>query len=181
MKRAILIASAAAAAGIASAPAAAETLNVQGIVAPYCNVSLANVSSGTATIAMLGEQKIANLTIRCNAASGTRLTVDPQNGDLLSSAGNRINYAFRTASPTANFVIAETDTAPGNTPNQGIFVKDNPGFSTAVANGTPLELFMNVNVQNEVQPDFNVANQYPASGAPAGSYNEVFTFTVSQI
>lgn len=168
---------------MAAAPASAETLNVTGTVAPYCNVNLTNVSSGTATIAFLDRQKIANLRVSCNASSGTKLTVNPQNGDLLSSQNNRINYTMelKGTGDGAAFNIAETDTAPGDADNVGSFTRSRSGYSMNIANGVPLEFFMNVNVQNEPQPDFAVANQFPANAAPAGDYKERFDFTVSQV
>lgn len=167
---------------IAAVPASAETLTVQGVVAPYCNVNLTNVSSGTASIAFTDTQKVANLRLSCNAASGTKLVTNPQNGDLLSSAGNRINYAMKIVSPqSAAFTINETDTAPGDAEAIGLFTRQQAGYSQALANGIPLELWMNVNVQNEPQPDFSTPNQFPANAAPAGTYTEVFTFTASSI
>lgn len=184
MRRSFIFASAAAAViGFSAVPASAETLNVQGIVGPYCNVNLTNVSSGTASIAFTDNQKVANLRLSCNAASGTKLVTNPQNGDLLSAAGNRINYAMTIVSPqSASFDIAETDTAPGDTESQGLFTRQHAGYSQALANGIPLELWLNVNVENaNTQPDFSVPNQFPADAAPAGTYVEVFTFTASSI
>lgn len=184
MHRSLLLASAGVlAAGFSVAPASAESLNVQGVVAPYCNVNLTNVSSGTASIAFTDTQKVANLRLSCNAASGTKMVTDPQNGDLLSSAGNRINYAMTLKSPSdAAFAIAETDTAPGNAEAVGLFTRQHAGYSQPVANGIPLELWLNVNVENApTQPDFSTPNVFPANAAPAGTYTEVFTFTASAI
>lgn len=170
-------------AGFIAAPASAETLNVQGVVAPYCNVNLTNVSSGTASIAFTDTQKVANLRLSCNAASGTKMVTDPLNGDLLSAAGNRINYAMTLKSPNnANFVINETDTAPGNAEAVGLFTRQQAGYAQSVANGLPLELWLNVNVENaNTQPDFSTPNVFPADAAPAGTYTEVFSFTASSI
>ena len=93
MTRAFLLTSALLSMAVA-APATAETLNFQGIIAPYCNVNLTNVPSGTASVVMVGTQQIANLRLSCNASSGTKLITAVQNGDLLSSANSRINYGL---------------------------------------------------------------------------------------
>lgn len=169
-------------AGMAAPASAQDNLRVQGTVAPFCNVNLATVSSGTATVAFLAEQKIANLRLACNSGGTTTLVVNPANGDLLSSANNRINYAFRLDSPDNAFDINQTDTAPGDTEGMGRFSRSRSGFSSALANGLALELFMNVNVQNESgQPDFAAPNQFPANAAPSGDYFETFAFTVSAV
>lgn len=164
-----------------ASPASAETLTVQGVVAPYCNVNLTNVSSGTASIAFLDTQKVANLSLSCNSGTGTKMVTNPKNGDLLSAQNNRINYAMKVVSPVANFAIAETDTAPGDAEAVGLFTRSNAGYSQQLANGIPLELWLNVNVQSEPQPDFSVPNVFPANAAPAGTYEEVFTFTASAV
>lgn len=182
MKRAIIIASTALVAGIVSAPASAETLNVQGIVAPYCNVNLANVSSGTASIAMVSTQTVANLRLSCNSSAGTKFVLDTQNGDLLSSANNRINYHLEVASASdSSFNIAPTDTKPGSG-MEGLnrFTRSNSGYTQAVANGIPLVMSLNMNVA--VDPDNAPGSQnFPANAAPAGTYTEVFTFTASSV
>lgn len=168
-------------AGTFAGGASAESLNVTGTVAPYCNVNLTNVSSGTATIAFTDYQKIANLRLSCNSAGGAKLEVNPQNGDLVSAQGKSINYAFRldSAQETA-FAIPSSDTAPGDSEGAGKFTRSKTAFTTAVANGVPLELWMNVNVQNEGgAPDLNGNPQFPANAAPAGDYKETWTFTVN--
>lgn len=182
MRRLFILSSAALAVGaIASSPASAETLRVQGVVAPYCNVNLTNVSSGTASIAFLDTQKVANLRLSCNAGTGTKMVTNPEHGDLLSAQGNRINYAMTVVSPVSEFAIAETDTAPGDAEAVGLFTRSNASYSQQLADGISLELWLNVNVQNEVQPDFSTPNQFPANAAPAGTYEEVFTFTASAV
>jgi len=108
-----------ASAGLAgAAPAFAETLTVQGTVVPYCNVNLANVSSGTASVAMAATQTVANLRLACNSATGTKLVVTSQNGDLTNQVGpvtNRINYDMILDSPSEGAdVSAATDTYPGS-------------------------------------------------------------------
>lgn len=169
---------------LAPAPAAAETLTVSGSVAGYCDIRLANVSSGTATIAFTQNQKIANLELACNHGSGTRLVVNPQNGDLINGQYS-INYAMEILSPSDGaFAIGPglVDTAPGDGEGTGLFTRDRPGYSQPVANGIPLELWMNVNVENEGgAPDLNGNPQLPANNAPAGTYVEVFDFTVSSL
>jgi hypothetical protein len=182
MRHLLILSSAVVAMGaVAASPASAETLTVQGVVAPYCNVNLTNVSSGTASIAFLDTQKVANLRLSCNSGTGTKMITNPTNGDLLSSQGNRINYAMKVVSPVSAFAIAETDTAPGDAEAVGLFTRSNASYSQQLANGVPLELWLNVNVQNEPQPDFSTPNQYPANAAPAGTYAEVFTFTASAV
>lgn len=184
MRRSFYLASAAfAVLGFSAVPASAETLSVQGVVAPYCNVNLTNVSSGTASIAFTDNQKVANLRLSCNASTGTKMITDPDNGDLLSAAGDRINYAMTLKSPNnANFKIDETDTAPGNGEAVGLFTRQQAGYNQGVASGIPLELWLNVNVENaNTQPDFSTPNVFPADAAPAGTYTEVFTFTASSL
>lgn len=182
MNRLILLASATVAAGLVSAPASAQnTLNVQGVVAPYCNVNLTNVSSGTASVAMVGTQQVANLRLSCNAPSGTKLVTSVKNGDLLSSANNRINYAIEMRSPQdSQFNIAENDTNPIGGENNLFFTRSRAGYSQPIANGIPLELWMNLNVA--VDPNQAPGSQnFPANAAPAGTYEEVFTFTASSV
>ena len=184
MKKALALAGATLTAALVSGmPAHADTLNVQGVVAPYCNITLTNVSSGTVSIAFTDTQKVANLRVACNAASGTKVTRDPSNGDLLSSNNvDRINYAMTLKSPSdPAFNIAETDTAPGGANNIGKFTRSHVGYSQAIASGIPLELWLNVNVQGEPQPDFSTPNVFHADAAPAGTYTESFDFSVTQV
>jgi hypothetical protein len=179
MNRAYLLASAVFACG-AAAPASAESLSVAGVVAPFCNVNLTNVSSGTASVAMVARQQIANLRLSCNAASGTKLITQVQNGDLLSSAGNRINYALDMVSPSdPAFDIASHDTNPIGGENNLIFTRSKAGYSAPIAVGIPLQLWMDVNVNVDAQA--LGSNNFPANAAPAGTYNEVFTFTASSV
>ncbi|MFV0625262.1 hypothetical protein ACBY01_14790 [Sphingomonas sp. ac-8] len=184
IKKALALSTVAAVVAFASpALAQSSSLTVNGTVAGYCDVRLANVSSGTATVAFTADQKIANLQLACNSAGGTKLIVNPKNGDLTNATG-RINYAMRLVSQDAAFAIATTDTAPGDTEGQGLFTRSRAGYSQAVANGLPLELWMNVNVEGEngpQGPDFNGTPLYPANAAPAGTYSEVFDFTVTAI
>ena len=177
MKTVIALATLATGIACAAAPASAESLNVAGIVTPVCNVSVDQVTSGTLSIAERNEQKIGNLTLKCNSSGGTTLSLTSTNGDLLSGS-NRINYNIRLGSPQeAAFAIAQQDTNPGTT-----VTRTRGGFSTAVARGVPLDFFMNVNLANEAtQIDNNGTNQFAANAAPAGTYNEVFTFLVSGV
>jgi hypothetical protein len=182
MIRKLALASALLAAGLAYAPASAETLNVTGIVAPYCNVSLTNVSSGTASIAMVARQTVANLRLACNSPTGAKMITTAGNGDLLSSRNNRINYALELVSPDPQFAIAETDTKPTSYGGEGIsfFTRQNSGYTQALANGIALQLWMNVNVNvdNTVAP---TSNNYQATAAPADTYIETFTFTATSV
>jgi len=185
MKALFAAASAVLAAGFASSPAAAESLTVQGIVAPYCNINLANVSSGTASIAMANVQTVANLRLACNAASGTKLVVRSTNGDLTQQVGNvtnRINYDLILDSPSdPAFAIAAHDTFPGSgVENANQFTRTKAGYSQPVANGIPLVLSLNMNVA--VDPNNTPTSQnFPANAAPAGTYSEVFVFEASAV
>lgn len=182
MNRMLLLASSAMFMAAAGSTVSAETLNVQGIVAPYCNVSLTNVSSGTASIAMVNTQQIANLRLSCNGSSGTTMVTEVKNGDLVNDGGTaRINYAMELKSPSdAAFNIAEHDTNPLGGKNNLKFTRHRAGYSQAVANGIPLELWMNVNVAVDPNQAAGSTN-YPANAAPAGTYTEVFTFTSSAV
>ena len=182
MNRALLLASAVLTCGLAAAPASAETLSVSGIVAPYCNVNLTNVSSGTASVAMVARQQIANLRLSCNAASGTKLVTSVQNGDLKSGAGALINYALDMVSPSdAAFNIASHDTNPVGGENNLFFTRSKTGYNQPIAIGIPLQLWIDVNVNADPQALGSQLNSYPANAAPAGTYVEVFTFTASSV
>ena len=171
---------AAGALALLAVPASAETLNVQGVVAPYCNINLANVSSGTASIAMVSEQQVANLKLACNAAGGERLVLSTANGDLVNGNVARINYAMRLTADDPAFNIAQTDTAPSGGEGHQYFTRVKTGYNQAIANGINAQLFMNVNVATDPnQPDFNGTPLYPANAAPAGTYSETFTFTLT--
>ena len=168
-----------------SAPAFAETLTVQGTVVPYCNVNLTNVSSGTASVAMAATQTVANLRLACNSATGTKLVVTSQNGDLTNQVGpvtNRINYDMILDSPSdAAFDIAATDTYPGSgVEGQNKFTRSNAGYTQAIANGIPLVLSMNLNVAVDAN-NTPTSQNFPANAAPAGTYTEVFSFTASAV
>jgi hypothetical protein len=183
MMKKLLIA-ATALAGVAAVPAQAQTaLNVQGIVAPYCSINLSNVSSGTASIAFTAAQQVANLNLACNAPGGAKLTLNPANGDLYNGTLGRINYSMELKSPSeAAFAIAPTDTAPGDAINVGLFTRQTGAYKQAVANGVPLQLWLDVNVATDVgQLDFNGVPLFAANAAPAGTYTEVFNFTVSPL
>jgi hypothetical protein len=185
MKLGLLTASAALAAAFAIAPAGAETLAVQGVVAPYCNVNLSNVSSGTASIAMAGTQTVANLRLSCNSATGTKFVLRTQNGDLTQQVGSvtqRINYDLILDSPNDSaFSIAAHDTFPGSgVENQNQFTRQNAGYTQAIANGIPLVLSLNLNVAADTN-NTPTSQNYPANAAPAGTYSETFSFTASAV
>ena len=185
MYRLLFVGASALAAIIASAPASAETLNVQGIVAPYCNVNLTNVSSGTASIAMANTQTVANLRLSCNSATGTKFVLATQNGDLTNQVGpvtNRINYDLILDSPSdPAFAIAAHDTFPGSgVENVNKFTRANAGYTQAIANGIPLVLSLNLNVAVDSN-NTPTSQNFPANAAPAGTYSEVFSFTASSV
>lgn len=170
---------------LGGAPAFAETLTVQGTVAPYCNVNLSNVSSGTASVAMAGTQTVANLRLACNSATGTKLVVATQNGDLARTVGSvtdRINYDMILDSPSdAAFSIAAGDTFPGSgVEGQNKFTRSNTAYTQLIANGIPLALSMNLNVAVDGNNTPSSRN-FPANAAPAGTYTEVFSFTASAV
>ena len=185
MKKAIILTSAAAAACLASAPAFAESLTVQGVVAPYCNVALSNVSSGTASIAMANQQTVANLRLSCNSASGTKLIVGSTNGDLTQVVGGvtqRINYDLILDSPSDSaFAIAAHDTFPGTgQENVNQFTRSRTGYTQGIANGIPLVLSLNMNVAADTN-NTPTSQNFSANAAPAGTYTETFTFTATSV
>ena len=184
MKNALLFAAAALAAGVA-VPASADTLNVQGVVAPYCNVNLTNVSSGTASIAMANVQTVANLRLSCNAVTGTKFQLKTTNGDLLQTVSGvqyRINYDLILDSPSdSTFAIAAHDTFPtSGVENSDQFTRSEAGYSQAVANGIPLVLSLNMNVAADTN-NTPTSKNFPANAAPAGTYSETFSFTASAV
>ena len=183
MIRALTFAAAAALTAGIAVPASADTLNVQGIVAPYCNVNLTNVSSGTASIAMANTQTVANLRLSCNSPTGTKLTLKAQNGDLTNQVGpvtNRINYdVILDSASDANFSIPASDTFP-NAGAGTTFTRQNTGYTQPIANGIPLVLSLNLNVAADTNNTPSSQN-YAANAAPAGTYTEVFIFTASAV
>lgn len=162
------------------AAAHAETLAVNTTVAPYCGIRLANVSSGTASVAQEAEQQVANLELACNSGGTAQLVVNPLNGDFKN--GNAlINYAMRLTVPSESaFDIGPTDATPGDVEGSGKFTRNKVGYSQPLANGVAAGFFLNVNV---AAPGPAPLGQtfYPANAAPAGTYSESFTFTLTAI
>ncbi|MEY4250725.1 MAG: hypothetical protein RJA87_2358 [Pseudomonadota bacterium] len=181
MKKIIAVTSLAAASAFAmmASNAQAEALTVQTTVAPYCNIRLANVSSGTASVAQEAEQQVANLQLACNAGGSAQLVVNPLNGDF-KNGSNLINYAMRLDSPEAAFDIGTTDATPGDAEGSGKFTRTKAGYSQALANGVAAEFFINVNVAAPGPAPLG-QTYYPANAAPAGTYSESFTFELSAI
>ena len=169
----------AAAAMAVSAPASAETLAVNTTVAPYCNVRLANVSSGTASVAHENEQQVANLQLACNTGGSAQLVVNPLNGDF-KNGSNLINYAMRLSAADSAFNINTTDATPGDAEGSGKFTRTKVGYSTALANGIDAQFYLNVNV---AAPGPAPLGQtfYPANAAPAGVYTESFSYELAAI
>lgn len=161
------------------ATAHAETLAVNTTVAPYCGVRLANVSSGTASVAQEAEQQVANLQLACNTGGSAQLVVNPLNGDF-KNGNNLINYAMRLAAADPAFDIAATDATPGDAEGSGKFTRTKVGYSQALANGISAQFYLNVNV---AAPGPAPLGQtfYPANAAPAGTYTESFSFELSAI
>ena len=161
------------------AAAHAETLSVNTTVAPYCNVRLANVSSGTASVAHENEQQVANLQLACNSGGSAQLVVNPTNGDF-KSGNNLINYAMRLDAADAAFNIATTDATPGDVEGSGKFTRTKIGYSQPLANGIAAGFYLNVNV---AAPGPAPLGQtfFPANAAPAGTYTESFSFELSAL
>lgn len=161
------------------AVAQAETLSVTTTVAPYCGIRLANVSSGTASVAHEAEQMVANLELACNTGNNAQLVVNPLNGDF-KNGNSLINYAMRFVAQDSAFNINRTDATPGDAEGSGKFTRVKNGYSQALANGISAQFYLDVNVE---APGATVDGQtyYPANAAPAGTYTESFTFELSAI
>lgn len=181
MKKLITVAGVAAASvfAIMASSAQAETLSVQTTVAPYCNIRLANVSSGTASVAQEAEQQVANLQLACNTGGSAQLVVNPLNGDF-KYGSNLINYAMRLEAADSAFDIATTDATPGDAEGSGKFTRTKVGYTQALANGISAGFYLNVNVAAPGPAPLG-QTYYPANAAPAGSYSESFTFELSAI
>ncbi len=163
----------------AGGAAQAENLSVNTTVAPYCGIRLANVSSGTASVAHEAEQMVANLELACNTGGTAQLVVNPLNGDF-KNGNNLINYAMRLDAVENAFDINATDTTPGDAAESGKFTRNKVGYSQSLANGSAAQFYLNVNV---AAPGPAPLGQtfYPANAAPAGTYNESFSFELSAI
>lgn len=168
-----------AAAALAGGAAQAETLSVNTTVAPYCNIRLANVSSGTASVAHEAEQMVANLELACNTGGTARLVVNPLNGDFKNNNA-LINYAMRLAAADSAFNIDTTDATPGDAEGSGKFTRNKNGYSQALANGLAAQFYLNVNVAAPGPAPLG-QTYYPANAAPAGTYNESFSFELSAL
>lgn len=183
MTRTLLAVGSAVAAAIAAlgsaGVASAETLSLNTVVAPYCAIRLANVSSGTTSVANEGEQQVANLELACNTGGTSRLVVNPLNGDF-KSGSNLINYSMRFDAADNDFDIASTDATPGDVEGSGKFTRNNIGYTQALANGIDAQFYMNVNV---AAPGPAPLGQtfFPANAAPAGTYTESVDFQLSAI
>lgn len=164
---------------LAGGAAQAESLSVSTTVAPYCNIRLANVSSGTASVAHESEQMVANLELACNAGGTARLVVNPLNGDF-KSGNNLINYAMRLTAADSAFNIAKTDTTPGDAEGSGKFTRDRVGYSQPLANGISAQFYLDVNVAAGGPPPLG-QTLFPANAAPAGTYTESFSFEMSAL
>jgi len=164
--------------GMGSA-AHAESLSVSTTVAPYCSIRLANVSSGTASVAQEAEQQVANLELACNSGGSAQLVVNPLNGDF-KNGNNLINYAMRLAAADSAFNINTTDATPGDAEGSGKFTRTKAGYSQPLANGINAQFYLNVNV---AAPGPAPIGQtfFPANAAPAGTYSESFSFELSAI
>lgn len=180
--KAYLIAGGVAAAALlggAATTASAESLNVTTTVAPYCGIRLANVSSGTASVAHEAAQQVANLELACNTGGTARLVLNPLNGDFKN--GNAlINYSLQFDAADNAFDINWTDATPGDAEGSGKFTRDKAGYSQPLANGLGATFWLNVNVAAP-GPTPEGQTYYPANAAPAGTYTESFEFTLTAV
>ena len=176
MKKTLLLAAAAGLIGSLGV-ASAESIAVSAGIPGYCDVSLANGSSNTASIAMEAVQTIANFDVACNAGGGAELTLEVANGDFHHTTANIIvNYAAELRSPALPALgMAERDYSPGNKTQTS-----SAPYSTDLANGVPVSLWLNMNV-DAPGPFPQGQTLFPATSAPAGTYEETFTLTATAL
>lgn len=195
MRAKIMSAAALAAAAMFAAPAAVQaqdaSLTVTTNVADYCSIGLANVAGSTVAVANGVRQKVTTLRMSCNSPTGAALQSVAVNGDLKSAAGVLINYDWELVVP-ANGTLGwgPQDTFPTNwTKNT-----NSSGYSEALADGIFADLFLNLcygvpggpgngGTQGDTTPGSSGCAASPsgpgASEAPAGNYEETFTFDLA--
>jgi hypothetical protein len=192
--RTYIIAAATVAAAFLAMPAvssAQTNVTVSTTVTNFCGIGLANVAGGNVAVANGVRQKVTTLRMSCNAASGAKLTSSAANGDFKSAAGKLINYDWDLSVPEIpSLGFAANDTYPGE-PAQ---VTNSGGYSQKLADGVFGDLFLNLcyNVPggsgvggtqgDPSNPGSSGCAASPsgpgAASAPAGTYTEIFTFSL---
>lgn len=156
----------------------AVDLGVSASIPAYCEISLANGSSSTASIAMENVQTIANLDMSCNTPGGAELTVEALNGDFVNTANSNIlvNYALILDADIDAFDVDETDASPA----AKTFVRTLGSYSPDLADGISAVFSLNMNV--DAPGPFPTGQiLFPATNAPAGDYTESFSFTIASL
>ena len=159
--------------------ASAESIAVSAGIPAYCDVSLANGSSNTVSIAMEATQTLANFDVACNAGGGAELRLEVSNADFQHATNSNIlvNYAAELRSPELPALgIAERDFSPG----PGQVATTSAPYSSTLAGGVAVSLWVNMNV-DAPGPTANGQTWFRATNAPAGTYNETFALTVSAL
>lgn len=153
----------------------ATDVDVAATIPSYCQINLANGSSGTASIAFEGTQTIANFDMSCNTPGGATLTLTPANGDFVNTSNSNIivNYALEFDADINDFDVGPTDAVPG-----GNFVRTLANYSSQLADGISAVFSLNMNV-DAPGPTALGQTYFPATSAPAGSYSESFAFEVT--
>ena len=190
--RTYLIAATAAAAllAIPAVSSAQTNVTVSTSVTNFCGIGLANVAGGNVAVANGARQKVTTLRMSCNAASGAKLTSSAANGDFKSPAGVLINYDWDLSVPEIpSLGFAPIDTWPGSP----AIVTNSGGYSQKLADGIFADLFLNLcynvpggngvgGTQGDTNPGSSGCAASPsgpgAASAPAGTYTEVFTFSL---
>lgn len=195
MRTVLMTAAATAAAALLALPgvsSAQTNVTVTTSVTDFCGIGLANVAGGNVAVANGARQKVTTLRMSCNAATGAKLTSSAQNGDFKSPAGVLINYDWDlVVQKVPSLGFAAQDTWPGSPP----VVTNSGGYKQDLADGIFADLFLNLcyNVPggpgvggtqgDGTNPGSTGCAASPsgpgAASAPAGTYTEVFTFTLN--
>lgn len=182
--RAIFLAAVASSAlmGAPAAMAQDTTLVVSTNVASYCAISLANVAGSNVSVANGLRQKVTTMRLACNDPEGAILTSNNANGDLRGPPGpgsggfQIINYDWElvVAAPAAGLGFGPADTFPGD----GATVT-NTGYTEGLANGVSADFFLNLCYQEPGGSSGCGGADSEALSAPAGLYQETFTFDLN--
>lgn len=176
--RAILLAAAACSA-LVSAPAISTaqdtTLVVSTNVADFCAISLANVAGSNVSVANGLRQKVTTLRLACNDPDGAQLDSGNANGDLIGPNNQTVNYDWElvVAAPAASLGFGPVDTFPGD----GL-TTTNAVYSEALANGVSADFFLNLCYEAPGGSQGCGGSDSEALSAPAGLYQETFTFNL---
>ena len=168
-----------------TAPAAMAqdtTLVVSTNVASYCAISLANVAGSNVSVANGLRQKVTTMRLACNDPDGAVLTTNNANGDLRGppgpgSGGFQIiiyDWELVVANPAASLGFAPADTFPGDGPTV-----TNAAYSEGLANGVSADFFLNLCYQEPGGSTGCGGADSEALSAPAGMYQETFTFDLN--